>query len=171
MCPKKSRNISVNRTLCANPATVNKFFDQYKEVCERNNIDSPLYIWNCDDSGVQNVPKEQEVIGVAREKAQSQVPKERGETSTMLTFANAAGQVLPSLIIHKGWRVNDTWIQDASPDIVIRASVKGYINKGIFDEYSPKWIQWLCRNHCLHKKNFLLLDAHKSHIYNTASSG
>ena len=152
--------------MCANPATVNNFFDHYKKVLEDNGIESPLNIWNCDESGVQNVPKEQDVIGVVGEKANSQVPTERGETSTILTFANAAGQVLPPLVIHKGHRVNDTWTQGASPDIMVRASVKGYINKGIFYEYSLKWIQWLCRNKCLHKKQLLLLDAHKSHIYN-----
>ena len=30
--PKKSKNISVNRAMCANPATVNNFFDHYKKV-------------------------------------------------------------------------------------------------------------------------------------------
>ena len=50
--------------------------------------------------------------------------------------------------------------------IMVRASAKGYINRGIFYEYSLKWIQWLCRNQCLQKKNLLLLDVYKSHIYN-----
>ena len=81
---------------------------------------------------MQNVPKGQDVIGVLGEKANSQVPTERGETSTILTFANAAGQVLPPLVIHKGHRVNDSWIQGASPDIMVRASVKGYITKEYF---------------------------------------
>ena len=164
--PKKSKNISVNHAMCANPATVNNFFDQYKQVLEDNGIESPLNIWNCNDSGVQNISKEQDVIGVLGEKANSQVPTERGETSTILIFANAAGQVLPPLVIHKGHRVNDSWIQGTSPDIMVRASVKGYINKRIFYEYSLKWIQWLCRYKCLYKRHLLLLDVHKTHIYN-----
>ena len=78
LCPKKSKNISVNCAMCANPATVNNFFDQYKQVLEDNGIESPLNIWNWDESGVQNIPKEQDVIGVLGEKAHSQVPIERG---------------------------------------------------------------------------------------------
>ena len=154
--------------MCANPTTVEKFFDQYKKVCTQYSIESPLYIWNCDESGVQDVPKEEEVVGVVGEKANTQVPNECGEISTVLTFANAAGNVLPPLIIHKGRRVNETWLDGIPTGIMVKASPKGYINKGIFYEYSLKWVQWLRHNDRLRKKNILLLDAHKSHIYNIA---
>ena len=72
--------------MCTNPNTVASFFDQYKKVCDQYNIESPLYIWNWDESGVQDVPKE-EVVGVVGEKANSQVPTEHSEISTVLTFA------------------------------------------------------------------------------------
>lgn len=164
--PKKSKNISVICTMCTNPAlTLNKFFEQYKTVCAKFQIESPLYIWNCDELSVQDVPKE-EVVAVIGEKANTQVPSECGGTSTVITFANAAGNILPPLIIHNGRRVNDTWIKGAPADIMVRASQKGCINKGILHEYSLKWIQWLHYNGCLAKKNLLLLDAHKSHINN-----
>ena len=162
--PKKSKNISVNWAMCANPSTVASFFDQYKKVCDQYNIELPLYIWNCDESGVQDVPKEEVVVG---EKANSQVPTECGEISTVLTFTNAAGNILPPLIIHKGRRVNETWLDGIPKDVIVKASPKGYINKGIFYEYSLKWVQWLRCNDRL-KKNLLLLDVHKSHIYNIA---
>ena len=122
---KKAKNISVNRAMCANPITIGGFFTQYHQVCEKFNIISPMYIWNCDESGVQDVPKEEEVIGVAGEKAQCQGPSDRGETSTFLTFANACGQVMPPLIIHKGKKVNETWTYGTSPDVMVHASVKG----------------------------------------------
>ena len=54
--------------MCANPMTIANFFTQYQGVCDEYNIDSPLYIWNCDESGVQDIPKEEEVIGVWGEK-------------------------------------------------------------------------------------------------------
>ena len=75
--------------MCANPMTIANFFTQYRGVCDEYNINSPLYIWNCDESGVQDIPKEEEVIGVWGEKANCQGPSEHGETSTILTFANA----------------------------------------------------------------------------------
>ena len=154
--------------MCTNPTTVASFFDQYKKVCDQYNIESPLYIWNCDESGVQDVPKEEEVVGVVGEKANSQVPTECSEISTVLTFTNAAGNILPPLIIHKGRRVNETWLDGMPKDVMVKASPKGYISKGIFYEYSLKWVQWLRCNDRLKKKNLLLLDVHKSHIYNIA---
>ena len=95
--------------MCTNPITIGAFFTQYHQICEDFDIISPMYIWNCDESGVQDVPKEDEVIGVVGEKAQHQGPSDRVETSTVLTLANAYGQVMPPLIIHKGKKVNETW--------------------------------------------------------------
>ena len=146
--------------------TVQNFFTQYQEVCTEHNIDLPLYIWNCDESGVQDIPKEDEVIGVKEKKANRQGPSKRGETSTILTFANAYGQVMPPLVINKGCHVNDTWEYGCPPDIMLHASTKGYINKGIFYEYALRWVGWLRCNKRLEKTNLVLLDAHKSHIYN-----
>ena len=65
------------------------------------NIVNPQQIWNCDESRCQDVP-EDEVIGETGVPQYRTVPKEQGETSTILTFANAVGLVVPPLIIHKG---------------------------------------------------------------------
>ena len=73
---------------------------------------------------------------------------------------------MPPLIIHKGKKVNETLTYGASPDVMVCASVKGYINKAIFYEYAIKWVSYLHHHKRLDRKNLLLLDAHKSHIYN-----
>ena len=142
--------------MCVNPITIGAFFTQYHQICEDLDIISPMYIWNCDESGVQDVPKEDEVIGVVGEKVQHQGPSDRGETSTVLTFANACGQVMPPLIIHKGKKVNETWTYGASPDVMVHASAKGYINKAIFYKYAIKWVSSLHCHKRLDRKNLLL---------------
>ena len=71
-------------------------------------------------------------VGLVGEKTNSQVPTEHGEISTVLTFINAAGNILPPLIIHEGRRVNGTWLDGIPKDVMVKASPKGYINKGIF---------------------------------------
>ena len=93
-------------------------------------------------------------------------PKEQGETTTVLTFMNACGQVYPPLVIFKGAKVNDVWVANAPSSITVKAPPKGWINKDVFFRYSIRWVQWLKRCKCLNKKHLLLLDAHKSHIYN-----
>ena len=76
-----------------------------------------MNIWNCDEGGVQDVPKEEDVIGVTGEKAHTILPKEQGETTTLLTFANACGQVYPPLVIFKGTKVNDAWVVNVPSNI------------------------------------------------------
>ena len=152
--------------MCANKPTVDKFFNLYEKIVKDHHIESPMNIWNCDESGVQDIPKEQQVLGVTGEKTSNVTSKEQGETSTILTFANACGQVFPPLVIHKGGSVFNTWKQGAPRNVTIRASPKGWINKEIFYEYTVSWVAHLKETGCLGKCHLLLYDAHKSHIYN-----
>ena len=39
------------------PHSVQKWFEQYKRELERLNITSAEQIWNCDETGYQDVPK------------------------------------------------------------------------------------------------------------------
>ena len=94
---KKGHNLSVNHTMCTNRPTINKWFDQYEALLEELKIESPMYIWNCNESGVQDVPKEMEVLGITGEKMNNITSKEQGETSTILTFVNAVGVAFPLL--------------------------------------------------------------------------
>ena len=56
---KKGHNHSVNCTMCANRPTINKWFDQHEALMEDLKIESPMYTWNCDESGIQDVPGHQ----------------------------------------------------------------------------------------------------------------
>ena len=163
---KKGHNLSVNRAMCANKPTIDKFFNPYQDLLQKLNIKSPMHIWNTDESGVQDVPREEQVIGVMGEKAHTMSPKEQGETTTVLMFANACGQVFPPLVIFKGARVSDAWQTNAPPNVTVRASPKGWINKDVFLNYVVRWVHWLKSNQRLGKPHLLSLDAHKSHIYN-----
>ena len=104
---KKGHNLSVNWAMCANKPTIEKFFNMYEHLLKVFKIESPMKIWNTDESGVQDVPKEEEVNSVTGEKVHTMSPKEQGETTAVLTFANACGQVFPPLVIFKGSKVSD----------------------------------------------------------------
>ena len=79
-------NLSVNRVMCANPAVIKQFFDQYETLLKELKIDSPRQIWNCDESGCPDVPKEREVVGETGILASQVVYKEQGENTTVLTL-------------------------------------------------------------------------------------
>ena len=74
--------------MAANEPNVRKWFLEYKKVLNDLNINSPEQIWSGDETGVQNVPKEEVVLCVKGKKAYQTVAAEQGETSTILTFVN-----------------------------------------------------------------------------------
>ena len=113
--------MSVNRAMETNPEVVRKIFDQLKQVLSDLNIVNPQQIWNCDESGCQDVSKEDEVVGETRVPQYHTVPREQGETSTIVTFANAAELVVPPVIIHKGSKVSDTWRINCLVCVMVRA--------------------------------------------------
>ena len=95
-----------------------------------------------------------------------QVSSEQGETSTVLSFVSAGGKVCPPLVIHKGQRVQETWRLKVPGDIQLSARTKGYITKSRFHQYGVHFIKYLKKEGLANKKNLLIVDGHKSHLYN-----
>ena len=150
----------------ANPTVISNWFSLLEEITTKFRILSPCQIWSGDETGIQNVPKEVKVLGVKKIRTFQQVSGEQGETSTVLTFVNAAGQSVPPMIIHKGQRVQDTWRLKAPGSMTLAATEKGYITKSRFHEYGLAFIRYLKANGLADKTNLLILDGHKSHLYN-----
>ena len=106
---KTAKNLSIACAMGANETVISNWFKLLKELKDKFHIVSPYQVWSGDETGVQNVPKEVKVLGCKNIRTFQQVSGEQGETSTVLTFVNAAGQSVPPLIIHKGQRVQETW--------------------------------------------------------------
>ena len=146
---KKAKNLSIARAMAANEPNVRKWFDKYKEVCKDLGINSPEQIWSGDETGVQNVPKEQLVVGATGTPASQTVSGEQGETSTILSFVNGVGLVCPPMVIHKGQHVQQYWTNDAPVGWCIAATTKGYITKHKFHEYGIHFVCFLKTHHLL----------------------
>ena len=63
------------------------------------NITASDQIWSGDETDVQNIPKEQLVVGEEGTQSVTQVSGEQGKTSTILTFVNAVGLQYPPMVI------------------------------------------------------------------------
>ena len=91
--------------MAANEPNICNWFKEYQQVIKTCGIVSPEQIWSGDETGVQNVPKEEKFPGEAKKPMYNQTPPDQGEMSTVLTFVNAVGRVCPPMVIHKGQRV------------------------------------------------------------------
>ena len=162
---KKCSNLSVARAMAANPTNIQQWFAKYLAVLEQFEIHSPEQIWSGDETGVQNVPAVSKVLGHQSTTAHRQVSGEQGETSTVLTFVNACGRVCPPMVIHKGTHVNQSWLTNQQ-GARVAATTNGYITKSKFHEYAIRFVLFLKRNGLLDRTHLLIIDSHKSHVYN-----
>ena len=126
---KKARNLSIARAMGANPTVISQWYSLLKEVMDTVEITSPEQIWSGDETGVQNVPKEIKVLGYKNIHTFQQVSSGQGETSMVLSFISAVGNVVPPLIIHNGQHVQDSWKVKAPGDVQLGTTTKGYIMK------------------------------------------
>ena len=116
--------MSIAHAMGANPTVISNWFSLLEEIKTKFRILSPCQIWSGDETGIQNIPKEVKVLGVKKIRTFQQVSGEQGETSTVLTFINAAGQSVPPMIIHKGQQVQDTWCLKAPRSMTLAATEK-----------------------------------------------
>ena len=70
------------------------------------------------------------------------------------------------MAIHKAARVQDSWKVKAPGNVTVSATSKGYITKSRFHEYGLHFIRYLKSKEMAYRPNLLIIDGHKSHIYN-----
>ena len=104
---------------------------------------SPEQIWSGNETGVQNVPKEDKFLGEVKKPLVNQVPADQGETSTFLTFVNAVDRVCPSMVIHIRQHVQREWATNMPISVRLAATTKGYITKQKFHEYTVSFVKYL----------------------------
>ena len=163
---RKAQNLSIARAMGANPTVISNWFELLKKIMDTCNITTLHQIWSGDETGIQNVPKEVKVLGLKKIRTFQQVSMEQGEMSTILSFVNAAGQVCPPMVIHKSQWVQETWRMKALGDMQLAATDRGYITKSRFHHYGVSFIKYLKQEGLANHKNLLIVDGHKSHLYN-----
>ena len=166
---KNSQNVSAAWAIGANPVQIQKFFELLLEWVRKWKLEFlPNNIWNIDESGVQNVPKSQKVIGVKGERAFQTVSSDKGQTSTVVTYISAGGMVVPPMVLFKAARVKDQWHEAAPSGYMVKATESGYINAGVFTDYGKHFVTFLKERNLSRpdQKHLVLLDLHKSHLFN-----
>ena len=143
---------------------ISNWFNLLQDIKNKFGILSLYQIWSGDETAIQNILKEVKVLGCKKVKTVHQVSREQGEMSTVLTFVNAAGQSVPSLIIHKGQHVQDTWQSKAAGNMKLAATERGYITKSKFHEYGLHFVKFLEAHGLADKTNLLIIAMKANNI-------
>ena len=165
---KNTKNLSIARAKGANPTQIGYWFQMFKKAMNKLNLwYTPNRIWNIDECGVGDVPREGEaVVGVKGEQCSQTVSGEKSSNSTVLTFVSAGGLAVPPMVIFKGQRVATEWREAAPSGYTIKASENGYINQKHFSDYGEVFIRYLKERGLNRQTCILLLDQHSSHLFN-----
>ena len=164
----KPMEISYYRATAPSYEVINRWFESYGELIERHNITNPVYIWNIDETGMKDQPKAEKVITRRKGVRLSIVHGERGQLTTVLAFANAAGMVSKPVVILKGKKLRKKWIENKPEGWVATVSKSGWINKEVFLMTGRHFIKYLEELQLLgpQHKHILLLDGHSAHSSN-----
>jgi len=177
------QQLSRARAESATPEAFDEWFDLYEDllrkgkIMDENGVINPKRIWNIDKTGITDLPRPRKALCPKGERAVEVVGGERGELSTIMSYVNAAGDVVPPMIIHKAYsatgvyRVQGEWKDGIGKGMVLRATGTGYVDKNTFLQYGYKFIEFLKRNKLItegDEKNLVILDGHSTHVYNLA---
>ena len=173
---KLAINLLIQRAMAANPFNINKFFDEYQQYLEDWHLEySPNRIWNVDECGVGDVPKQRPVVGITGERCFQTICNEKAENTTVVTYISAGGLAVPPMVIFKASKVKADWREAAPSGYFVQSSPSGYINADLFFEYAQKFVEFLKEKHIVEerregvqerKKVLVLLDLHKAHLFN-----
>ena len=158
--------LSVARAMGCNEQVVSQWHEQYRKIVTDLGIDDrPSHIWNCDESGLQDMFVAPKVVGERGKPSYQVTSAEKGETVTVLAGFNAVGQFTPLLVLFKGKRMKPDWAVGSPADTIVRMTDNGWITSETFMEWGHAFLKCLSKDGLPH---LLLLDGHGSHVYNVS---
>jgi hypothetical protein len=164
---KSAKTLSVVRALGYNRASVTKWFSYYRGWLNEIKFNNPNKLWNIDETGLNDNYKPGQVVGMTGKPALRIVANEKGDLFTLLCYISAGGLVTPPMLVFKGHKVKAEWRELAPAGWTIRVSPTGYINAELFRQYGEIFTDFLKEKDLLTgEKNLVLLDLHKSHLFN-----
>ena len=158
---RKGDSTSFLRMNAMNKDTLNHYFDLLEETMKENNLlNSPTKVYNVDETGIPLDPKTPKVITVkGTKKVRYQSTGRKGQI-TVVACGNAAGHVLPPLIIFDAKNIRQAWTRNEVPGSKYGASDNGWINTDLFESW---FYELFLPNPIKDRPLLLLLDGHSTH--------
>ena len=161
-----AKEISIYRAMAPTEQRIQDFFTAFENLITEYKITEPQFIWNIDETGLQDQPKGQKIVISTGQPQLQVVPGERGQLSTVLCYANAAGTTGKPTIIFKGVDVQEAWKEYLPQGWNLFASHNGWITKQIFMATGRKFLKFLEEQGLYGQHHIVLMDGHSTHSYN-----
>lgn len=158
---RKGDSTAFIRMDAVNEETLNDYFDLLEDTLKQNGLQNlPSQIYNVDETGVPLDPKAPKiVVRKGTKKARYQSPGRKGQI-TVVACGNAAGNMLPPLIIFDTKKIQHAWTKDEVPGSKYGTSEKGWITTELFESW---FTELFLPNAVASRPLLLLLDGHSTH--------
>ena len=157
--------LSYSRFVASNSIIINNYFDLLEQTLEDNDIlENPSQIFNCDETGMPLDHTPGSVIGIRGQKHPRAIVSGVKKQITVLACANAAGNVIPPLVLFSRKALNPQLTIGEVPGTMYGLNDSGWMDSEIFHN-------WFTHHFLVHvpaaRPLLLLLDGHSTH-YNPA---
>lgn len=159
---KKMEPLEKSRRLnTSDPFIIYHFYDLLEEqINELKLDDKPSHIYNLDETSFCADPSRVKLLSGVGQKAHRTQEGSGRENTTVLACCNAAGKVMPPLIIFQGANLWSSWKGDKDvPGTFYACSDKGWMTSVIFHAYFEKFCQEVKERPLL-----LIFDGHLTHL-------
>lgn len=158
---RKSQSMNPARAAKLNRFIVTDYFKKLKEIMIKLEvIQNPQRIFNIDEKGCRlNLHKSQKVFARRGVKRVHLVSQEHAENVSIVACGNAIGQMISPMILFKGKRKKEEWLDNMPSGTVVEMTNKGSMTTSVF-------INWI---HHFAKfkppgKVLLIFDGASSHL-------
>ena len=131
---RKGDSTSFLRMDAMNKDTLKQYFSLLEDTVKENDlINSPTKLYNVDKTGIPLDPKTPRIVTVkGTRKVRYQSIGRKGQI-TVVACGNAAGQVIPPLIIFDAKNIRQARMKNEVPGTMYGSSDKGWINTDLFE--------------------------------------
>ena len=159
-----AQNLPANRASNANQKTVDHFFDLLeKKLNELEILNSPMNIWNTDETNLQaSIGRQRVFCRRGSKNVQILVGDNEKTGYTVLSCVNACGIYMPPYVVYKSLHLYDTWVAGGPDGAMYNNSPSGWMEESQFFE----WLKeiFVPNSKKYSGKHLLIFDGHNSHI-------
>ena len=158
---RKGDSLAQPRANAVNSENIREYYNLLEETLNKHKLfNSASRIYNMDESGMPLDHKPPKVVALRGAKKVHCRTSGNKAQITVLACANAAGNVIPPMVIFEGKRLNPDWTKGEVPDTLYGMSDKGWTDMELFSY----WMKDLFLAHIPPARPvLLLLDGHSSH--------
>lgn len=166
---KRNSNVSKRKAQFMNPARAQKLnkpivqqhFQEVKKLYDEINIPNhPERVYNMDEKGCRlTIHHQQKVLAEKGNRRVHMVAQEHAENVTIAACVNAAGNVIPPMVIFKGKRLKQEFTDNLPPGTLVKMAAKGSMTTSLFIDFIEHLGKYKSPDKCL-----LIFDGASCHL-------